>query len=98
MLVTISIMSKKRGEIKKFLDKYFDKETDVDDSVIEWIYVYRNVIKAMNIIDVVMDNISDYNISLWVQLGDEDIVEVNSKNKHKIIDEIANTLEVAASH
>lgn len=95
MLVTVSMMSKKKGEIKRFLERYFKKQTDVDDNVIEWIYIYRNLLSALDMIDVVMDNYEDYRISLWVQLGDDDIIEVNHNNRDKVINEISRSLEAS---
>ncbi|MGE4282714.1 MAG: hypothetical protein AB7G87_03245 [Clostridia bacterium] len=95
MLVTVSMMSKKKGEIKRFLERYFKKQTDVDDNVIEWIYIYRNLLSALDMIDVVMDNYEDYRISLWVQLGDDDIIEVNNNNRDKVINEISRSLEAS---
>lgn len=95
MLITVNLMSKKEGEIKRFLSKYFEKESAIDENVIEWIYVYRNVVKALDVIDSVMDNYSDYNISLWVQVGDEDIVEVTKYNRTKLTAKILKSTENA---
>ena len=52
MNITVSLMSKEKGEIKKFLDKYYGTESGVEEDIIEWIYVYRNAAKALDVVDV----------------------------------------------
>ncbi|NLY44044.1 MAG: hypothetical protein GX066_08785 [Clostridiaceae bacterium] len=86
-------MSKKKGEIKKFLDKHYEKESYADENVIEWIYVYRNIMQAMDMIDVAMDYREDNPISLWVQIDDDDIVEVTKQNRKALRDEIIRRYE-----
>lgn len=92
MSITVSLMSKKEGSLKVFLDKYYAKETEVDNHVIEWIYVYRDPLKALDITEVALDNREDYNMSVWVQIEDEDIVEVTRKNRTKVINRIADQI------
>lgn len=88
MLITVSLMSKKEGEIKRFLDSYYGKESDVDELVIEWIYVYRNEMQAISLIDTVMDNYDEYDLSLWIKIDDEDVIEVTKHSRTRITKEI----------
>ncbi len=92
MMLTVSLMSKQEGEIKKFLDKHYNK-SEADDSVIEWIYVCRDIDKGLNLIDTIMDNNSKYNLSVWVKVDDDDIIEVTSNSRHKITNEIKMCIE-----
>jgi hypothetical protein len=48
--------------------------------------------EAADIIDVLMDNYNDYNISLWVQIDDEDITEVTKHNRSKIMSKMTQAL------
>ena len=95
MNITISLMSNEQGEIKKFLDTYFEKETEVEDNVIEWIYVYRNANKALDMMDVTLDNLDDYRLSLWIQIEDDDIIEVNKNNRAKITTKVLSTMKTS---
>ncbi len=88
MAVTLSLMSSKQGELKRFFDNLFGYERHMDDNVIEWICVYRDRTKAIKCIDTVSCNLRDYNLSLWVKIGEEDIIEVTSRNIKKIREEI----------
>lgn len=94
MSVKVSLMAKQQGELKKFFHCCYKKESDIDDDVIEWIYVFRNALDACDIIDIAMDNYNDYDISVWMQIEDDDIMEVTTKNRTKIINEIINFTNV----
>lgn len=87
MSITVNLMSTKRGELKRFLDFYY-KTTQTDDDVMEWIYVYNSPKDAVRIINVFMEKSENFNISLWVQVGDDDIVAVGKSNKKSIIEKI----------
>ena len=97
MFVTVSLMSKNEGEIKRFLDHYFKKEMDIDNNVIEWIYVYRNAGRALDIMDIAMDNLEDYDISVWIQVEDDDIIEVTGKNRARMTSRILSKVNTAAA-
>ena len=88
MLITVSLLSPILGEIKNFFDKYVQEECNIDNNVVEWIYVYHSPSDALNIIHLFLKHIGEYNLSLWVQVGDEDITEVRNSNKSDIIEKI----------
>ena len=88
MLITVSLMSKKEGEIKRFLDCYSTEKSCVDDHVIEWIYVYRDAGEALDMMNAVMDHDDDYNLSLWVKVDEEDMIQVTKYSRAKITGEI----------
>ncbi len=92
MILTVSLMSKEEGEIKKFLDKHYNK-SEADNSVIEWIYVYRDIDKGLNLIDTIMDNKKKFNLSVWVKVDDNDIFEVTSNSRDEITKEIQTCIE-----
>lgn len=84
MTVLINLMSRKRGELKKFINAYFNS-SQLDDDVLEWIYIYNDPADAINIIENFIENKSHYNISLWVQICDEDLIAVDKHNIGSII-------------
>ncbi len=88
ILITVSLMSNEKGELKKFFDNLFEFEPYMDDCVIEWICVYKDPVKSIKYIDKAMENLDDYKISLWVKIGEDDIVEVTKNNKKVIKNEI----------
>lgn len=84
MDVTVNIMSKTRGEVRKFLNSCFDTHMN-DDDCIEWLYIYNKPKEAMDIINVFADNIEKFNASLWVKIGEYDVIAVNKHNKNRIL-------------
>lgn len=81
-------MSKNKGEVKRFLDFYFDEDTQTDDDVMEWIYVYNNTVDAVNIIECFIDNDEKFDVSLWVKIDGEELVRVKKCNIKSIIEKI----------
>ena len=95
-MIVVNLMTKKEGEIKRFLDTFFKENTKTDIDVMEWIYVYRTSNPAIKIINSILNLKNKYDISLWVQIGDEDLIPVKKKN-HKIIIEKLNQLNLKCS-
>jgi len=85
MAISVNLWSNKRGELKEFLEKYYQKKVKMDDDVTQWIYVYRNPIDAVDIISIVMDNSDKYSISMCIQIDDYDVHPVTYDNHNDII-------------
>jgi len=98
MSITVSLMSKQQGELKSFLDSYFNKDTGIDDDVIEWIYVYRNAADALDIINAAMDNDEKNHISVWMQIEDDDIIEITKRNRSKITNRVLNMINISVGN
>lgn len=79
MDVVVSLVSKQKGELSKFLKTFF-YDNSLDDDVTEWIYVYNKPKDAIGIIEKFMANKGNFNISLWVQIGEDDLTIVNKGN------------------
>lgn len=92
MSITINLMSSKKGELKKFWETFDEGYHRVDDDVVEWIYIYNTPEDAVVTINDVMGKKSDFDISLWIQLGDDDLIAVNDYNCAKVVDGIYNFL------
>ncbi len=84
MLITISLMSREEGEIEKLLYKCYDKKSHADSDVIEWMYVYQNAVEAITFMDNVMSYQDKYDVSIWIKINDEDMVEVTQKTHPEI--------------
>lgn len=85
MPITVTLWSKKPGDIKTFLESYYEKESEMDVDVDRWIYVYRKPLDAIDIISAVMDNNYRYNISMCLQVGDGDIYPITYDNHNDVI-------------
>jgi len=64
MYVTVNLLSKKPGEIKNFLESYYQKKLDMDNDVGHWIYVYYKPLQAIDLISTVIDNSDKHKMTL----------------------------------
>ncbi len=85
MDVSVNLWSKKPGEIKKFLERYYQKSISMDDDVDQWIYIYRKPLDCIDIISALMDNNDKYQISMYIQIDKGDIHLVTNENHNDII-------------
>ncbi len=85
MNVTVNLYSNKSGEIKGFLQKYYEKEINMDEDVGQWIYVYREALKAIDMISTVIDNSHKHQIGLFIQVDRGDIHTITNENCNDII-------------
>ncbi|MCR4434772.1 MAG: hypothetical protein QHH06_04130 [Clostridiales bacterium] len=85
MSALISLWSRKTGEIKKFLESYYQKEIEMDDDVERWIYVYNKPLDVVDMISTVMDNNDKYDIAVCLQIDKGDIHPVTVENLNDII-------------
>lgn len=85
MSINVSLCSRKVGEIKNFLEKFYQKEIDLDSDVGQWTYKYNRPLEAIDIISTVIDNSYEYSIKIFIQVDDGDIHMVTSENCNDII-------------
>ncbi len=88
MSITVSLWSKKKGEIKRFLKKFYQGEIMIEDDVEKWIYVYNKPLKSVDIISAVLDNNDDFEINLYIQVNEGLIHSVTIDNHNDIIKSI----------
>ena len=94
MSVTVNIMSNKEGEIKKFLNEILNRGSDVDNGIVEWIYIYRDMRQALKIVNTVSENYHNYDVSLWIQFDDDDIIKVTNDNIEVIKEKIQDKMNI----
>ena len=85
MSITVNLWSKKNGDIKRFLEKYYNKEVTVDEDVDRWIYIYRKPVDAVDIISAVIDNNDKYGIGICIQVNEGDMHPITVENHNDVI-------------
>ncbi|MFZ5988304.1 MAG: hypothetical protein ACOYWZ_14420 [Bacillota bacterium] len=85
MYVTVNLLSKKVGEIKDFLERYYEKELNMDEDVEQWVYIYSKPLEAIDMISTVIDNSDKHRIALFIQVDKGDIHAVTYENCNDII-------------
>ena len=74
----------KNGEIKRFLDKFFNYNIYLTDDL-HWNKEFQNPIEIVDFIGVFIDNIDDYKITMWISLDKDVLINVNNTNANNII-------------
>ena len=74
----------KNGEIKRFLDKFFNCNINLTDNL-HWNKEFQNPIEIVDFIGVFIDNIDDYKITMWISLDKDVLINVNNTNANNII-------------
>jgi hypothetical protein len=85
MAISVNLWSRKQGEIRSFLEKYYEKDVSIDDDVDRWIYIYKKPLDAIDIISTLIDNNDKYKISMCIQIDKGDVHPVTYENHNDII-------------
>ncbi len=85
----VKLFSNEKGEIYKFLNRFYNKTNiNIDEeksSLLEWEKLYKNPIEMADIIGVFMDNKDDFKINMWVSLDKDVLINVSENNVDELI-------------
>ena len=84
MAVSVKLHSKKLGEINKFLSRFYNTNLDLNEDL-EWQKEYQNPIEISDILGAFVDNISDFDLNMWISLDKNIFINVSNSNANKII-------------
>lgn len=90
MTISVNLRSKKKGELNKFLEKYYEEEDIIGDDIGTWIYVYNKPLEAVDLISAVMDNDHNFDISIFIQVDDGYIHPITSENYNGVVKDFYN--------
>lgn len=85
MPVTVNLNSAKSGEIKKFLESFYEKPVCMEDDIEEWRYIYNKPLEAIDLISCVIDNAERYDLAVSLRIDDGDIHIITQENSNDII-------------
>lgn len=85
MAITLSLWSAKKGEIRDFLERFYDREVFLSEEAGSWINVYDKPLEAVDLICAVMDNAETYGIKVCIQLDHYDLCTVTSQNYNDLV-------------
>ena len=84
MNTIVNLYSEKKGEIKRFLNKYYDKDIVLENDL-KWEKEFENPIEITNIISALIDNNSKFKINTWISLDIGIFINVTDSNLDQII-------------
>ncbi len=84
MLVTVKLRSQKKGEIDKFLSKFYNTNLNIYNDLV-WEKEYKNPIELSDIVGAFIDNLDTYDLAMWICLDKDIFINVNDSNANDII-------------
>ncbi|NMB34539.1 MAG: hypothetical protein GX992_10010 [Clostridium sp.] len=85
MHITVSLLARKTGEIKDFLQRFYQRDVKMDRDVQQWIYVYNKPLEAIDVITTAIDNNDKHEMVVFVQVDEGDIHAVTCENCNDIV-------------
>ncbi len=84
MSVTVNLYSQKKGELNKFLSRFYNTSFDLENTL-SWEKKYANPIELAEIIGTFIDNSDNYILSMWICLDKNVFVQITQENADDII-------------
>ncbi len=84
MSTTIKLFSHKKGEINKFLSKFYNTNLNIENNL-KFKKDYTNPIEIAEIIGVFIDNIENYDIKMWISLDKDVYINITDSNANNVI-------------
>ncbi len=78
--IIISFITNKQGELKKFIDKFYDIDSNISQTTFRLSYTVQTLIETIDIISVLVDNDDLYNIEVFVQTNKNNILKITPEN------------------
>ena len=84
MNVTVNLYSEKKGELNKFLSKFYNTNLEISQDF-TWEKQYANPIELAEIVGVFLDNIDDFFIHMWICINKNVYININEQDGNEII-------------
>ncbi len=82
---TVTLYSDKIGEIKRFLDSFYNKEILSDNTILKWEKQFDNPVEISDIIGTFIENNDKFKINMWVSFDKNLFINITEHNADKII-------------
>lgn len=84
MLVSVNLLSQKKGELNRFLSHFYNTNFDLEESS-KWEKSYDNPVELAEIIGAFIDNNQTYDLKMWICLDKDVFILISEKNADDII-------------
>lgn len=89
MQAVVRLYSTLSGEIKKFLIEFYGNSNfdlkNISSESKEWEHGYPNPIEIVDIIGAYIENIEDFNLSMWISIDSGVFIKVTTDNADELI-------------
>ena len=83
----VSLYSVMPGELQRFLEDFYNTK-DFDKTIFSdkhWEKKYPNPVEIVDIIGAYIENINEYNISMWISIDSGVFIKVTEDNAEELI-------------
>lgn len=84
MLAKVNLYSEKKGELNKFLSKFYNTNLGIEKKL-QWEKEYANPIELAEIVGTYVDNSDKYSLNMWICLDKDVFVRITSENADEFI-------------
>ena len=77
----VNLYSDKNGEIKKFINLFYNKSFDIEDNTLKW----EKVFEISDIIGTFIENNDKFKINMWVSFDKNVFINITENNADKVI-------------
>ena len=84
MQASVNLYSNKKGELNNFLSRFYNTNLEIYDSL-SWQKKYANPLELAEIIGIFIDNIDEYNITMWISLDKNVFISISEDNANNVI-------------
>lgn len=84
MVSKVILFSYKCDDINKFLNKFYSTSIDLNNSL-SWQKDFKNPVDMSEIIAAFVDNISSYEITMWISLDEDVYIKITPNNADNVI-------------
>lgn len=84
MIAKITLYSDKKGELNRFLSKFYDTNLEIENNL-KWEKEYKNPIELADLIGAFSDNSENFDLSMWVSLDKNVFISITPENTDIII-------------
>lgn len=85
MSVTISLWSTEQGEIRRFLNSYYEKDYQSEEFSRRWLGEFCNPMDSIDMISALMDNIESFGITMYIHMENGYLHKITENNYNDII-------------
>lgn len=84
MSTIVNLYSDKKGEIKKFLDSFYNNNEN-NEELLKWEKIFINPVEISDIIGTFIENNEKFKINMWVSFDKNVFINITENNADKII-------------
>ena len=85
MNTIVNLYSDKQGEIKRFLDSFYNNKDLVNSETLKWEKIFENPVEISDIIGTFIENNENFKINMWVSFDKNIFINITENNADKII-------------